>query len=143
MSRTLLLAFILGSWLLALGSLVAAPGDWVDSDGDGLSDAEEVAHWTDPKDARSWFPKRLAAWWWDGTASSWRSTAGGLEPVGLPGTETQVPGIVREGIRLVPSQGKPLRYPTAGADGSPQLRLDRGSIRLWFKPDWSVPRGQE
>lgn len=143
MSRTLLLAFILGSWLLALGSLVAAPGDWVDSDGDGLSDAEEVAHWTDPKDARSWFPKRLAAWWWDGSASAWRSTAAGLEPVGLPGTETQVPGIVREGIRLVPSQGKPLRYPTAGPEGSPQLRLDRGSIRLWFKPDWSLPRGQE
>lgn len=144
-ARHLRFVLTLSSQLSALSLLhpLAAPGDWVDSDGDGLSDVEEVAHRTDPKDARSWFPKRLAAWWWDGIRSEWRATAAGQEPVGIPGNETQVPGIVQEGIRLIPAAGRPLRYPTAQADGSPQLRLDRGAVRLWFKPDWAVPRGAE
>ena len=116
-ARRLFLVLTLSSQLSALSPLHAALADWVDSDGDGLSDAEEVAHRTDPKDARSWFPKRLAAWWWDGSRSEWRSSAAGQEPVSVPGNDTQVPGVVQEGIRLIPSAGRPLRYPIAQADG--------------------------
>lgn len=110
-----------------------------DTDGDGLLDGEEVAHHTDPLNAASWFPKRLAAWWWDGPSETWRNEATGQPPMGPPGTETQVPGWVDQGIRFAPAPAGPLRYPVSDVQGRLNLQLDQGSVRLWFKPDAAIP----
>ena len=173
MTRHFFLGWVLGGWMLAVGwaadpGLGGADRDQdglpdaaedangngrrdpketdpanADTDADGLLDGEEVANHTDPLNPASWFPKRLAAWWWDGSSETWRNEASGQTPLSPPGTETQVPGIVGKGIQLVPSPSGGLRFPVVDARGRLNLRLDQGSVRLWFKPDWSLPNPPE
>ncbi len=109
-----------------------------DSDDDGVLDEEEVAAFTNPLDKNSWIPKRLAAWWWDATDSSWRLGDRGQSPIAT-GTETQVAGATHSGVQIIASPSGPLRYDVKDALGRLNLRLDQGSIRLWFKPNWSLP----
>jgi len=116
-----------------------------DSDGDGALDGEELTHHTDPLDAQSWFPKRLAAWWWEGPSTTWKQGDRGQNTLPPPGTETSAPGVVGQGVAIDGSPAtsssppRPLRYPAIDSTGRPNLRLDQGSLRLWFKPDWILP----
>lgn len=122
------------------GVVDAGETNWTnaDTDGDGALDGEEVAGSTNPKDKASWIPKRLAAWWWDGAGGTWRNGDRGQVPI-QTGTETNPTGIVGNGVNLDASPGSPLRYAILEANGRPNLRLDQGSIRLYFKPDWAYP----
>lgn len=124
------------------GAVGSNETDWnnADSDGDGALDGEEVAAGTDPKSKLSWIPKRLAAWWWDNAGGTWRNGDRGQEPI-QTGPETAVAGVIGNGVDLYPGSPPitPLRYRINEASGYPNLRLDQGSIRLWFKPDWVLP----
>ncbi|MBN9692293.1 MAG: hypothetical protein J0M24_18760 [Verrucomicrobia bacterium] len=123
------------------GVVDAGETNWTnaDTDGDGALDGEEVAGSTNPKDKTSWIPKRLAAWWWEGTSGTWRLGDRGQTPLGT-GAETQTPnGAVGSGVDItLPSSG-PLRYDVNDPSGRPNLRLDQGGIRLWLKPNWTLP----
>lgn len=104
-----------------------------DSDHDGALDGEELAAGTDPNSQGSWIPKRLAAWWWEG--ASWRNGDRGQTPSNT-GTEVQTNGVVGSGVHFAASVNDPLRYPLLSTTGQMNARLDQGSIRLWFKPDY-------
>lgn len=104
-----------------------------DSDQDGALDGEELAAGTDPNSKGSWIPKRLAAWWWEG--ANWRNSDGGQTPT-QTGTEYQTNGILGSAAHFTTSSNSPLRYPLLSNNGQLNARLDHGSIRLWFKPNW-------
>ncbi|HRI16779.1 MAG TPA: hypothetical protein PLX89_27620, partial [Verrucomicrobiota bacterium] len=108
-----------------------------DGDGDGNLDGEEIANGTNPLDRSSWFPKRLASWWWDNTVGDWRVGGEAQVPI-QTATETPATGAVGIGAHLVAtSANTALKYAVNEAGGRPNLRFDQGSIRLWLKPDWS------
>lgn len=114
--------------------------DWqnADTDQDGALDGEEIAGGTDPLNPRSFIPKRLAAFFWDGPGEAWRQGEGGLAPLSLfseGGQRTN--GTAGGGVRFVPNDPRPLRFPVRERSGRLNVRLDRGSIRLWFRPDWT------
>lgn len=118
----------------------AGETDWrnADTDQDGSLDGEEVAGGTDPLSPRSFIPKRLAAFFWDDANGSWRNGEGGLAPLSLyseGGALTK--GTAGGGAHFAANAPRPLRYPVRERSGRLNVRLDRGSIRLWFKPDWT------
>ena len=127
------------------GVVDAGETNWTnaDTDGDGALDGEEVAGSTNPTDKTSWIPKRLAAWWWDGAGGTWMQGDRGQQPLVLsPRPETPASGMVGNGVPVVSHTdllNNPLRYPVLDSTGRPNLRLDQGSVRLWFKPNWSLP----
>ena len=91
---------------------------------------------------RSEAPRRLAHWRFEGDAQSWLVSEEGIEPKADNGVE-QVDSFTGGGkapeIKDAGSPGDYLRYPEI-EPGSylPGLDLQRGSIRLWFKPNWTL-----
>ena len=114
--------------------------DWqnADTDQDGALDGEEVAGRTDPLSANSFLPKRLAGFFWDGPERSWKNGENGLAPLpkfAAGGALTN--GTFQGGVHFPAGGTQPLRYAVREPNGRLNVRLDRGSIRLWFKPDWT------
>lgn len=106
-----------------------------DSDQDGALDGEELAAGTDPNSTASWIPKRLAAWWWDTSTGDWKNGDRGQAPlVNQNGNATN--GVVAGGIHFPTNGTTPLRYAVRESTGRLNARLDKGSLRVWLKPDW-------
>jgi hypothetical protein len=114
--------------------------DWqnADTDQDGALDGEEIAAGTDPLSPRSWIPKRLAAWWWDGAADQWKLGDRGQAPLGqLAAGGSPTNGTLGGGLHVSGQPNGPLRYAVREPNGRLNVRLDHGSLRLWFRPDWT------
>ncbi len=113
--------------------------DWqnADTDQDGSLDGEEVAGSTDPLNPASYIPKRLAAWWWDGPEKSWKAGDRGQLPLSGADGGRLTNGTFQAGIHFPSPAGAPLRYAVREPNGRLNARLDHGSVRLWFKPDWA------
>lgn len=106
-----------------------------DSDQDGALDGEELAAGTDPNSTASWLPKRLAVWSWDGT--NWLHGRNDLGPIAPLASTTGMltNGVATNGVHFDGTYGT-LRYPVIDPSGRLNVRLDQGSLRFWFKPDW-------
>jgi alpha-tubulin suppressor-like RCC1 family protein len=107
--------------------------DLADSDYDGRSDGQEVTDSTDPLNAANFTEHQLGYWRFD-TAN-------------LPGDQGQLP-IYTNGLNLVASwntnaveittnANAGLVYRETETNGTPNINCRNGTIRFWFKPNWS------
>jgi sugar lactone lactonase YvrE len=106
----------------------------VDSDYDGVSDAQEIVDGTDPFNPDSGLPIRLGYWRFDDT-NTWVGDAGQL-----PLLATNVVGVPSWNINaaLIDSTNPAiLTYRDVEINGNANINLRQGTIRFWFKPDWS------
>lgn len=104
-----------------------------DSDFDGISDAEELARGTNPLSSSSRENKRIAYFPFD--APDWRSAEGALP---TQATGSPVDGFKGKGL-LIDSASEVHVYPWLRSDGRPNYSFRQGTVRLWFKPNWSSP----
>lgn len=105
-----------------------------DSDYDGVNDGQEITDGTDPNDALSHHSNRLGYWRFDNT-NSWVGEAGQLplqvsNLVGVASWDTNAVRINATNLAL-------LKYRDVEANGNANINLRNGTIRFWFKPDWS------
>lgn len=105
-----------------------------DSDYDGIGDGQELADGTDPNNANSAVSRRLGYWSFDNT-NTWAGAAGQLpllasNLVGVSSWNTNAL-LADRGTNFV------LAYRDVETNGTSNINLRKGSIRFWFKPDWS------
>jgi hypothetical protein len=105
-----------------------------DTDKDGVSDMEEYLNGTDPLNPASVTGKKLGHWPFDNT-NTWADETGQLplttnNLVGVPSWSTNA-------VLIDNSNPAILAYPDVGISGNANINLCFGTIRLWFKPDWS------
>lgn len=104
-----------------------------DTDYDGRSDSDEPADGTDPLNASSVSLVRLGHWRFD--------------DVSLAGDDGQLPDPAKKynvvpvaswsGGALYMQATSLLRYRETETNGRPNLNCRNGTVRFWFKPDWS------
>ncbi|MBE7500043.1 MAG: hypothetical protein HS113_06970 [Verrucomicrobiales bacterium] len=108
-----------------------------DTDYDGCSDRQEWLAGTDPLDEDSFTPLRLGYWRFNttdrmGEAGQMPLEAYGVESVsGWAGNAVRVPG-------LAPAN---LKYRDVEASGLANINCRRGTVRFWFRPNWSSNPG--
>lgn len=110
----------------------------VDSDYDGVSDAQEVVDGTDPFNPNSVLPVRLGYWSFDNT-NTWVGDAGQLplatnNLVGIPSWSTNA-------VLIDSANPAFLTYRDVETSGDANINCRSGSVRFWFKPDWSSADG--
>ena len=106
----------------------------LDSDYDGMSDAREIAAETDPFNPLSVPAVRLGYWSFDDT-NTWAGSAGQL-PL-LVSNVVGIPSWNGNGVEINSTSRAALRYRDVETSGNANINLRCGTIRLWFKPDWS------
>ena len=92
---------------------------------------------------RSEAPRRLAYWRFD-DVPDWLVSDEGVAPSSQSGLgDAQVASFTGGGMALeIKDSGDTLIYPETQPAGYPSnLDLKRGSIRLWFKPNWTLSTG--
>ena len=105
-----------------------------DSDYDGRSDGQEIVDGTDPSNPNSVLPVRLGSWHFDNT-NTWAGAAGQL-----PLQVTNLVGISSfDSNAVLVDSANPaiLKYRDVETNGNANINLRSGSVRFWFKPDWS------
>jgi alpha-tubulin suppressor-like RCC1 family protein len=105
-----------------------------DSDYDGVSDGQEILDGTDPNDPQSHHSIRLGYWRFDNT-NTWVGDAGQLplqvsNLVGVSSWDTNA-------VKINSTNAAILKYRDAETNGNANINLLNGTIRFWFKPDWS------
>jgi hypothetical protein len=108
-----------------------------DSDEDGVNDGDEVAENTDPLDFNDFTPKRLA--YFNFNAANWSGDRGQL-PYSVNGV-SQVASWSGNALHIDQAGGKYIKFKRIDTDGKPNVTAQRGSVRLWFKPDWDSSTG--
>ena len=107
-----------------------------DSDEDGCSDAEEVRQGTDPRNPDSLVPKRLG--WWRFNQPGWEGEQGQLprQAVGLQ----RLPSWSGTALGIPYSGTANLKYHDTEPGGM-NINCRRGTVRFWFRPNWSTGSG--
>jgi hypothetical protein len=105
-----------------------------DSDYDGVSDIQELAYRTNPNDANSVPQIRLGYWPFDNT-NTWAGSTGQLplvatNLVGVPSWNTNA-------VLIDSNNPAVLAYRDVETNGNANINLRNGTVRFWFKPDWS------
>ena len=106
----------------------------MDSDYDGRSDAQELLDGTDPFNPNSVLRVRLGYWNFDNT-NTWVGNAGQL-----PLLATNVVGVsswATNAVLIDSINAASLTYRDVETNGNANINLGCGTIRFWFKPDWS------
>jgi sugar lactone lactonase YvrE len=106
----------------------------VDSDYDGISDAQEIIDGTDPFDPGSVLPVHLGYWRFDDT-NTWVGNDGQL-PL-LATNVLGVPSWNTNAVLIDSTNPAILCYRDVETNGEANINLRCGTIRFWFKPDWS------
>jgi alpha-tubulin suppressor-like RCC1 family protein len=106
----------------------------MDSDYDGVSDAQEIVDATDPFNPDSVLPVRLGYWRFDDT-NTWVGDAGQLpllatNIVGVPSWNTNA-------VLIDSTNPAILTYRDVETNGNPNINCRQGTVRFWFRPDWS------
>jgi hypothetical protein len=119
-----------------------------DTDYDGRSDSMEIADGTDPTDASSVQPLRLAAWKFE---SAGFITEAGDSPSAIVDPQTNLwaaTGLLGRGLNVTGKGSDAsgtatsrVTYRDIEVDGRPNMNFRRGSISLWVKPSWSSGAG--
>jgi len=109
-------------------------GNGADADYDGVSDVQELAQRTNPKDPNSVLKISLGYWPFDDT-NTWAGGAGqlplqALNLVGVPSWNTNA-------MRINSGSPAVLKYHDVETNGNANINLRYGTVRFWFKPDWS------
>jgi len=106
-----------------------------DSDFDGVSDQQEQTDGTNPNDPDSFTPGRIA--YFPFNTSDFISAEGQL-PTSVPGVAPARPVAGFSGNAMhVDDLNQLLRYEWTRADGAPNYSFRHGSVRMWFKLDWT------
>ena len=105
-----------------------------DSDYDGVSDLQELADRTNPDDPNSVLHIRLGYWPFDDT-NAWVGAEGQLplqatNVVGIPSWDTNA-------VLIDSTNPAILKYRDVETNGNANINLRSGTVRFWFKPDWS------
>ena len=106
----------------------------MDSDYDGVSDVQELATRTNPNDPNSVPHIRLGYWPFDDT-NTWVGSAGQL-PL-LATNLAGVPSWSTNAVRIDTNNIAILKYRDVETNGNANINLRNGTVRFWFKPDWS------
>ncbi len=106
----------------------------VDSDYDGRSDAQEILDGTDPFNPNSGLAVQLAFFPFDNT-NTWAGSAGQLplqatNVIGVPSWDTNA-------VLIDSMTPAVLRYRDVETNGNANINLRSGTVRFWFRPDWS------
>lgn len=103
-----------------------------DTDYDGVNDGQEVADGTNPKNAASVKPVLLSHW------LSGTTLAGERGQMPLTGTNNVLADAWRgKGLDVITGSNSLLIYKDKESDASPNINLQKGTIRMWIKPSWS------
>ena len=118
------------------GQVDPAETDWTnpDSDYDGVSDGQEIMDDTNPLNPDSVLQVRLGYWRFDNT-NTWMGDAGQL-----PLLATNVVGVSSwntNAVLIDSANAAILKYRDVETNGHANVNLRQGTIRFWFKPDWS------
>ena len=105
----------------------------VDSDYDGRSDAQELMDGTDPLNPNSFLQERLGYWSFD--TNTWVGDAGQM-PL-LATNVYGVPSWATNAVLIDSTNAVGLSYRELETNGNANINLRNGTIRFWFKPDWS------
>ena len=105
-----------------------------DTDGDGVSDFEEVENESlDPNDASITIPRRLLYLDFEIT-----------QPLGpgapfhlLEAHPTLTEGWIHRGWQSFRNQQSQLHLPWLDNDGLPLVTMQQGTVRFWYRPEWS------
>jgi len=108
-------------------------GKYVDSDYDGVSDAQEAADRTNPNDANDYPHVQLGHWRFDDT-NIWIGDQGQL-PIAFTNT-TGIPSWDTNAVQIDSMNIAYLKYNEVDTNGA-NINLRHGSIRFWLNPDWS------
>jgi len=106
----------------------------VDSDYDGRSDAQEIIDGTDPFNPNSVLSVRLGYFQFDNT-NTWAGSAGQL-----PLVANNVAGVASwstNGALIDSPKAAILKYRDVETNGNANINLRNGTVRFWFRPDWS------
>lgn len=107
-----------------------------DTDYDGRSDYEELRESTSPVNSNSFTTNRLGYFRFD--TSNWMGERGQLPTYA---SAQSAPSWSTNAVNL-PYNGSVLQYRDVELDGRANINCRNGSIRFWFKPNWSsVPLG--
>lgn len=106
-----------------------------DTDYDGRSDRQELAEDnTDPRNAASVKSVRLGYWRFN-DGPSWLGE-GGQQPISILGTLANPSSWSGKALYVNASLAN-LKYRDVEPGGLANINCRRGTIRLWFKPDWA------
>ena len=105
-----------------------------DSDYDGVGDYQEVINGTDPNSPTNVTPMRLSYWPFNNT-NTWVGSTGQL-----PLLASNIVGVASwntNAARINPNTIAILKYRDVETNGNANINLRNGTIRFWFKPDWT------
>jgi len=105
-----------------------------DADDDGVSNLQEYLNSTDPLNPDSAPPVRLGHWRFDNT-NTWAGDAGQL-----PLLATNLVGVrswSNNAVLIDSTNPAILCYRDVETNGNANINLCCGTVRFWFKPDWS------
>lgn len=105
-----------------------------DSDEDGIPDLVEIEDPNlNPLNPAVFTPKRLFSIHFETTDGS---NLDQVEPINANNLDL-TNGVILKGNRFSKLSQSQLHFPYRMEDGSPLVNMGRGSIRFWYRPDWS------
>ena len=105
-----------------------------DTDQDGVVDTQEIIDGTSPTNEYAYEPRALSTFSFDTSAYRGEQNQLPIQNVGNS-LVTSFPPQGKNGFNAI--TGNRLSYPVVEANNHANINLIRGTIRFWFKPQWS------
>lgn len=105
----------------------------LDPDYDGVRTIDELVEGTNPNDANSYQPRSLGYWRFNTSALTGEM---GQAPLAMNNVST-VASWDGSALQHRNASAGRLAYKDTEADGRPNINCRRGTVRFWFRPQWS------